>query len=55
MGDPITAGLQLATALVTLVTKIYDDTPVATRQANIEKWDKIIDGAGKFLTTGKLP
>jgi hypothetical protein len=53
--DPVTAGLNLATAIVSLITKIYDDTPKEIRDKNAARWDKFVDGGVAFLTTGKLP
>ena len=53
--DPVTAGLNLATAFVTLITKIYEDTPKELRDKQAERWEKVLEGASVFLATGKLP
>jgi len=54
--DPVTAGLILANTIISLLAKVYEDTPLATRQANIQWWQENFSvPAGKFLTTGKLP
>ena len=41
--DPATAALNLATEVVKLINKIYDDTPPEEREANLRRWYDFLD------------
>lgn len=47
--DPLTAALNLASAIVALATKVWDDTPLALRQAEAANWAKFTVNIGDFI------
>jgi hypothetical protein len=44
--DPLTAGLNTLNTLLAFIMKIYEDTPVATRQANNDVFGKFVLAIG---------
>lgn len=49
--DPLTAALNLAIAIVTLSTKIWEATPQALREAEAANWAKFAINIGNFITS----
>ncbi len=47
--DPLTLALTLANTVLQFSMKIYDDTPLATRQANADNWAKFCHNIGDFV------
>ena len=47
--DPATAALNLATEVVRLINKIYDDTPAEEREANLRRWYDFLDRVGRLF------
>jgi len=47
--DPVTAGLNLATAIVALLTKVWDATPDAQKAIGAADAAKVLHNCSQFL------
>ena len=53
--DPVTAALNLASEVLKLINKIYDDTPEEEREANLRRWYDFLDKIGSVFDGANPP